>query len=544
MLTLPLSLECQPLYPLSQSHDLVVRTNVSSHKFFIYVRKSTDESDRQVLSIQAQLFELHEFAKRDGLTVIRTFEESRTAKAPGRPQFNLMLSEIEKGKAQGILAWHPDRLARNSVDGGRIVYLADTGKIQDLRFPTFRFEPTAHGKFMLNIAFCQSKYYIDNLSENIKRGFRQKLRNGVWPARAPVGYLGDRNKRCIVVDADKAPLVRKAFQLYATGNFPLYEVRQRMNEIGLRSSQGNLMSTSNYQKMFKNPFYYGLMDFNGELHEGIHEPIISKRLFDQVQEVMQQKSKPKTPQLKPYLYRGVFRCGECGCFITIETQKGHNYLRCTKRVKPCTQKCVREEAMVTQIDGVISKVALEAVIADKITSALESDRESAAKAQEAAKTRLKADLAACERQIDLLLDMRLDEQITEPEYVLKKHILVNRKAELKGQLEALEDNRRNRFEPVIQFVNEAKQATFLLAEGNLEKRRDFLKKIGSNLQVADKSLTVEFKNPWNYVAEFNSDPTTILARQRENPLKSNWRRGRDSNSRHPFEVRTLSRRMP
>ena len=303
-----------------------------------------------------------------------------------------------------------------------------------------------------------------------------------------------------------------------------------MNEIGLRSSQGNLMSTSNYQTMFKNPFYYGLMDFNGELHEGIHEPIISKRLFDQVQEVMQQKSKPKTPQLKPYLYRGVFRCGECGCFITIETQKGHNYLRCTKRVKPCTQKCVREEAMVTQVDREILRVALEAAITDEMLSALENDREKAAVGQEVAKTRLKADLTACEKQIDLLLDMRLDNQITEPEYILKKHILVNRKAELKGKLEALEDNRRNRFEPVIQFVNEAKQATFLLAEGNLEKRRDFLKKIGSNLHVSDKSLAVEFKNPWKFVAEFNSDPMTILARQCENPLKSKWRSQGDSNS--------------
>jgi site-specific DNA recombinase len=508
--------------------------NVSHHTFFIYVRKSTDESDRQVLSIQAQLFELHEFAKREGLTVLRVFEESRTAKAPGRPQFNLMLSEIEKGKAQGILAWHPDRLARNSVDGGRIVYLADTGKIQDLRFPTFRFEPTAHGKFMLNIAFCQSKYYIDNLSENIKRGFRQKLRNGVWPARAPVGYLGDRNKRCIVVDTEKAPLVRKAFQLYATGNYPLHEVRQRINDIGLRSSQGKLMSTSNYQKMFKNPFYYGLMDFNGELHEGIHDPIISKRLFDQVQEVMQRKSKPKTPKLKPYLYRGVFRCGECGCFITIETQKGHNYLRCTKRVKPCTQKCVREEAMVLQVDRAITRVALESLIADKIITELQNDRVKAAKSQESAITRIKADLTTCEKQIDLLLDMRLDEQITEPEYVLKKHILVNRKAELKGKLEALEHNRKNRFEPVIQFVEEAKQATFLLAEGNLEKKRDFLKKIGSNLQVADKSLAVEFKNPWKYLAEFNSDSTTIIARQRGNLEKANWRREGDSNPRYGF----------
>src|SRR6266702_7663351 len=111
--------------------------SISNIKFFIYVRKSTDERNRQVLSIQAQLFELQEMARREGLTVVKVFEESRTAKEPGRPQFNLMLSEIEKGTAQGILAWHPDRLARNSVDGGRIVYLVDIRKIIDLRFPTF-----------------------------------------------------------------------------------------------------------------------------------------------------------------------------------------------------------------------------------------------------------------------------------------------------------------------------------------------------------------------------------------------------------------------
>ena len=389
--------------------------NNSPNNFFIYVRKSTDESNRQVLSIQAQLFELQEMAKREGLTVCGTFDESRTAKQPGRPQFNLMLSEIEKGKAQGILAWHPDRLARNSVDGGKIVYLVDTGKIKDLRFPTFRFEASAHGKFMLNIAFSQSNYYVDNLSENIKRGIRQKLRNGIWPNRPPVGYFNDRNNRCISVQPEKAVLVRKAFELYATGNYALHEVHRRMEEIGLTSCANKRMSISDFQKAFQNPFFYGVMSFNGELYEGKHEPIISKRLFDRVQEVMAQKSKPKTPQLKPYLYRGFFRCGECGCFITTETQKGHNYLRCTKRVAPCTQKYVREEEIAVQVDRTIVRVALESAIANKMVHHLEKDREATARGQEAAIFRLKADITTCEKQTDLLLDLRLNEQISETE---------------------------------------------------------------------------------------------------------------------------------
>ena len=499
--------------------------------FFAYVRKSTDESNRQVLSIQAQLFELHEFAKREGLTITRVFEESRTAKAPGRPQFNLMLSEIEKGKAAGVLAWHPDRLARNSVDGGRIVYLVDIGKLRDLRFPTFRFEATAHGKFMLNVAFSQSKYYIDNLSENIKRGIRQKLRNGVWPSKPPVGYLNDKNARAIVVDAAKAPLVRKAFELYATGNYALHEVRNRMNEVGLVAYTGARFSVSNYQALFKNPFYYGVMLSNGELFDGKHEPIISKRLFDEVQAVMERKSKAKTPALKSYLYRGLFRCGECGCIITTETQKGHNYLRCTKRVTACTQKYVREEIIAEQVDREIGKVALEAAIADAMLAELEKEQGVSAKAEAAAVEATKAALAACERQIDLLLDLRLSEQISEPEYVSKKHTLVNRKAELRGKLESFEANRRNRFEPAIRFVLEAKQGAKLVLEGNPEQKRDFLKKVGSNLRLAEKSLAVDFRNPWQFVADFNSDPALSLARQRENGENLNWRRGRDSNPR-------------
>ena len=260
---------------------------------------------------------------------------------------------------------------------------------------------------------------------------------------------------------------------------------------------------------------------------------------------MAQKSKHKTPQLKPYMYRGLFRCGECGCFITTETQKGHNYLRCTKRLVPCTQKYVREEAIAMQVDSTIERVTLEAAIADRMIRQFEKEREAAAQRQAAALARCKADLATCEKQIDLLLDMRLNEQISETEYVSKKHVLVNQKAELRGKMEAFERNRQNRFEPAIQFVSEAKQATILLAEGNWEKNRDFLKKIGSNFQVADKSLAVEFKKPWNLLADFNSARTTNLAVSGEKSEKSNWRREGDSNPRyllgmHAFQACALN----
>src|SRR3989339_2228945 len=149
-----------------------------SQKFFLYARKSTDVEDKQVLSIDAQITELRAFAKNEKLEIVEEFVEKRTAKIPGRPIFGEMMRRIEKGEAAGILSWHPDRLARNSVDGGQIIYLLDCGRITALKLPTFWFEATPQGKFMLNIAFGQSKYFVDNLSENTKRGLRQKLRRG------------------------------------------------------------------------------------------------------------------------------------------------------------------------------------------------------------------------------------------------------------------------------------------------------------------------------------------------------------------------------
>jgi len=131
-------------------------------RYIAYCRKSTDEADKQVLSIEAQIAEVKEFATRENIRIVEVITESRTAKQPGRLEFGRMMKMIERGEADGIVSWHPDRLARNSVDGGQIIYLLDTGKLLDLKFPSFWFENTPQGKFMLNIAFGQSKYYVKN----------------------------------------------------------------------------------------------------------------------------------------------------------------------------------------------------------------------------------------------------------------------------------------------------------------------------------------------------------------------------------------------
>ena len=506
--------------------------NLQTKKIFLYARKSTDEPERQVLSIEAQMFELREYAKKEGLNIVREFVESKTAKEPGREIFNDMVASIEKNEAEGILAWHPDRLARNSIDGGRIIYLVDTGKITTLKFPTFWFDPTPQGKFMLSIAFGQSKYYVDNLSENIKRGIRQKLRNGIWPAWAPLGYINDKNARCIAVDKEKAKYIKRAFEMYATGEYPLAQIRKIINSLGLVGKKGKMLSVSNYQYMLKNKIYYGMIEYNGEIYDGKHEPIITKKLFDLCQEVMARKSKPKTPKLKPYVYRGFFRCGECGCFITTETQKGHNYLRCTKRKNPCSQRYAREDAITSQIREEIKKVSLSSAWANASINYFENEKMKVAQAENSFAQKARDELVEIETKLDRLLDLQLDGNLSQTEYTAKKHKLILSKKDLEEKISSFGQKSNNRFELAIAFLKEANQAEKCAQQENPERIRDFLKKIGSNFRIADRTLVLDFKNAFKIAEKYHAEALCAEAVSYDFTKSETWRRERDSNPRN------------
>ena len=235
-------------------------------KYILYARKSTDTEDKQVLSIDAQLAELRKFAKDNHLTVIDEPIEKRTAKSPGRPIFNSMITRIENSEANGILAWHPDRLARNSIDGGQIIYLLDQTSLNFLRFPVFQFENTSQGKFMLSIMFGQSKYYVDNLSENTKRGLRQKLRRGEYPSRAPLNYINDLRTKSIVVDKRIAPIVVEAFELYAQNQSRYEDIADFLASHGLVThGKGTKYKKDRIRRILSNPFYYGHFLYKGEV---------------------------------------------------------------------------------------------------------------------------------------------------------------------------------------------------------------------------------------------------------------------------------------
>lgn len=461
-------------------------------RYFIYARKSTDEADRQVLSIGSQLAELREYARRECLDVAREFVESKTAKEPGREVFNDMLTRMERGAAQGIIAWHPDRLARNSIDGGRVIYLADTGIVQGLKFPTFWFDLTPQGKFMLSIAFGQSKYYIDNLSENVKRGIRQKLRDGVWPSCAPFGYRNDEKNHVIRVDPRRAPFVRKAFELYASGERPLKEVRDYLRAAGALGRRGkNPLSASQCHVMLRNPIYYGVLRYNGELYEGRHAPLITKELFDKCQEALKNKSKPRTKGLKPFVYRGAFRCAACGCFITTETQKGHNYLRCTKKKGPCPEPFVREEELHRQVREELARLALPPELVAEAAANLKAEDARAARAGTEAARELRAELAALNGRSDKLVDLLLHGSVAQPEYARKRARLVNDKKALEARLEAFALRGEERMEPLRRFYEFCAAAGAAALSGVPADNLRLLKRAGTGFVIGAKRLKFE-----------------------------------------------------
>lgn len=501
-------------------------------KYFIYCRKSTEDEERQILSIEAQLTELREFAKQNNLFVVKEYYESKTAKEPGREVFNFMVSEIEKSNASGILAWNPDRLARNSIDGGRVIYLVDTGKITSLKFPTFWFEATPQGKFMLSVAFGQAKYYTDNLRENILRGIRQKIRRGELSAKAPLGYFNEPRLRTIEPDKKTFNKVKEILRTFATGNYTLSQIRDKMFSLGLVGPKsGKKMSLSSVEHILKNPFYYGHFLYRGELHQGSHKPMITKKLFDQIQEALKDNGKPrKKPKVKDFPFLGFAKCGECGYAITAEKQVKKSglefvYYHCTHKSK--TQKCsqrgfLREEKLAEQIKEQCQKVSLPDVWRDKFLDKLKVWGNENRQTSNLFAQNLKTELSAIKIKIDRLMDGYLEGGFELAEFQEKKNKLMAEKKDIEEKLSDFERKGNHWLELTRNWIIEANQAKNLVLSENFSEMKNFLKKIGLNRQISQQKLSIDFKKPFDLLANLPAEARAAGEGEAENSSNSLW----------------------
>ncbi|MGI5841586.1 MAG: recombinase family protein [Patescibacteria group bacterium] len=478
-------------------------------KYLAYCRKSTDEPDRQILSIQAQIAEVKEFASRENLEIIEIIVESKTAKSPGRGEFNRMVKLLEANKAQGIVAWHPDRLARNSVDGGQLIYLLDTGKLLDLKFPSFWFDNTPQGKFMLNIAFGQSKYYVDNLSENVKRGNRQKIRRGEWPNKAPIGYLNYHpinQAKTIIVDSQKSKYIIKAFKMFATGSFAFIQIRDFLTDNKVFGvNKGNKIHLDTIRRILSNPFYYGVLKYKGEFFKGVHQSLISKKLFDQVQRVINHKCTNYQTHKSDFYFVKLATCGECGSAITAEKHRKHYqcrnadvdyyYYRCSKKKQPCHQSYLSSSIFENQLRKIVYNSSLSPFAAKKFLVWANNDVAKETSATSGQVNTLTSAILNTDSKLNNLLDGYIDKTIDPLDYQKKKNELIQYKVETEEKIKEINNKGSSWLEPFSEFVKSALTAHKIArAKNNCDDLSIIAKTVGSNYFLLDKTIRPKYKN--------------------------------------------------
>ncbi len=487
-------------------------------KYFAYCRKSTDESNRQVQSIQAQETELNQFAQKEGLEIVEIFRESKTAKQPGREIFNKMLMQIEQGKAEGILAWHPDRLARNSVDGGKVIFMMDQGLIKDLKFPTYWVDTSPQGKFTLSLAFGQSKYYIDNLSQNVKRGQREKLRRGEWPTMAILGYKNDLVNKKIIPDPKTFPLIKRLFDEYAKGRYSLREISEEAYKWGLKSKLGIKLTKSTVQRTLSNPFYMGIMVYGGKKYKGTHMKAINTGKFLQVQKVMKNRGKPtKNKEKKNFPFTGLIKCAECGCSITAEEHKGHVYYRCTKKKGTCNQKYVRTEVIEKQVEEILSQIAVDEDIFKLMILALKATQDNDFDVHQNSLDFWRKEYDRLEAKKRRLLDLITDAKISESEFEEKRNEIDCEQSNVEDNLTEIKKAGNQWIEQQKNLAINCYNAFLVFSKGDDTDKKLILHNVGSNFLLSDGNIS------WDWI-----EPFDVMAK---NTSRSNWRRGRDSNSR-------------
>ena len=472
-----------------------------NQKYFLYARKSTDVEDKQVMSIESQLTELRAFAKNESLHIVDEFVEKQTAKVPGRPIFGEMVRRIESGEANGIISWHPDRLARNSVDGGQIVYFLDIDTLASLKFPSHWFENTPQGKFTLSMAFVQSKYYVDSLSENTKRGLRQKVRMGIFPSQAPVGYLNDPRIKTIVVEKKSAKVIRLAFEKYTQGDMRLEDVADFLAKHNITTRSGKRISKTRAAFILSNPFYVGLFKYGGEIHEGKHEPIITKKLFDEAQAMLKQRGQPeRKPKNEPQPFCGLISCASCGMMITgeyrVKKQKNGNvheyvYYHCTKKHKSikCPEPCIRKEELDKQLSCLIQKVSLPKDWADELNRLASQDYKNSAQSLTACVKEEEEKIATIQTKLQRLLDGYLEQDIERSVYRTEKAKLLSQKKSLEEKITSLSRKQNDWLEPFQDWLKTAQRLNEIASDSDLFAKKVCAKEIfGSNLRLGEKNL--------------------------------------------------------
>ena len=259
-----------------------------------WLRACLNPKQGEGVSLAAQQDAIEVFAAKNDITIIKWFEEKQTAAKQGRPVFSAMIKELRLHKADGVVIHKIDRSARNFRDWARIGELSDAGI--DVHFATESLDFRSRGgRLSADIQAVIAADYIRNLKEEIQKGVRGQLERGLYPLKAPIGYLNNGGGKLKTHDPIRAPLIKKVFELYASTQYSIRGLLKKTGDMGLCNDRGGRISKGCLEKLLSNPFYTGIIKIRrtGAVYQGAHEPLISAQLFETVQEIKSGKYNKK-----------------------------------------------------------------------------------------------------------------------------------------------------------------------------------------------------------------------------------------------------------
>lgn len=513
-------------------------------RYFIYCRKSSEAEDRQVLSIESQINELKRLAERLNLLVVEVLSESKSAKAPGRPVFNEILKKISQGKADGIICWKLDRLARNPIDGGQIIWMLQKGIIKHIQTFDRGYYPEDN-VLVMNVEFGMANQYILDLSKNVKRGLRAKLDKGWLPTTAPLGYLNKRSKEkgtgVIIKDPERFDLVKRMWELMLTGTYnPPKILNIANNEWGFRNPSGKTLPRSTLYGIFTNPFYSGWFEYpkgSGNWYQGSHEPMITQEEYDRVQILLGRNGRPRSKKYD-FAFRGIIRCGECGGIVTAEEKNQiicskckykfssnnriecpkcktaieeminptilkYVYYHCTKRKNPqCTQGYIEINKLEEQIDEYLSKIHISERFRNWAIKYLKEENEKEVASRESIMSSQRKAYDGCLKKLNNLFQLKISplnsdgNLLSDEEYARQKAELIKEKTRLEEILNDTNGRINKWLDIAEQTFDFACHARYWFAHGSPEEEGRILQAIGSNLTLKDKKLFIQLKKPF------------------------------------------------
>lgn len=483
--------------------------------YFVYCRKSSEAEDRQVLSIDSQITELRRHADYRELAVAEILTETKSAKEPGRPIFNQMMQRLARGEASGIICWKLDRLARNPIDGGAIIWAIKQHGISIVT-PHHTFSQQDDNAILMYLEFGMAQKYVDDLSRNVKRGLRTKAEQGWYPGPVPLGYLNEAHKqrglKTVVKDPDRFPLVRKMWDLLLTGAHSVREIREiANNQWGFRTRLNKtererpLCRSATY-RVFTNPFYYGEFEYpakSGVWYKGTHEPLITRDEYNKAQVILGRAGRPR-PKRHIFAFTGLIHCETCGAMVTAEgkrkQQKNGNvheytYYHCTKRKMPsCPERCIETKVLTREILDGLAHISIPETILEWALKYVDSYRQDEERTNVVVEKSLRARTLKINEATAELIRMRSQRSIDSDEF---ERIHAAYRLEIHDLESQLKRPAHMRWvEPAKDVFNIAAYACREFETGDREKQRQILTTVSSNLFLHNKKIRLELKKPF------------------------------------------------